>query len=209
MQSARRGSVFIGKTRIVRRTHRALAIPGAAATIPPLAGIAGVRLNPNPSRSMKSTLHPILCLALCLLAALVQQLRAEPAVTGTFTGDGKAAKIAHVSARKDEPLAGKDTIVLTFTEKDHTKEAKPDIKASFGNFGSALIITVNSDGEIVGCEVAHSAHKKTPFSSVGKIKLSDYKNAGGTVQGKISTGGGTETFGQKWEVDLTFHTKAP
>jgi hypothetical protein len=158
---------------------------------------------------MKSPLNILLPSVLCLLAFTSPQLRAEPAVAGTFKGDGKPAKLAHVSARKGEPLADKATIVLTFTEKDHSKEAKPDIMAGFGNFGSALIITVNSDGEIVGCEVVHSAHQKSPFNSLGKIKMSDYKNAGGEVQGRISTGGQMETFKQTWEVDLTFHTKAP
>jgi hypothetical protein len=39
-------------------------------------------------------------------------------------------------------------------------------------------------------------------------KLSDFKIENGQIQGKISTGGQKETFGQTWEVDLAFKTKA-
>jgi hypothetical protein len=61
----------------------------------------------------------------------------------------------------------------------------------------------------VGCDVAHEAHQKKPFSSEDSVKMSDFKIENGQIQGKISTGGQKETFGQTWEVDLTFKTKAP
>ena len=65
----------------------------------------------------------------------------KPSVSGIFKGNGKEAKLAHVSARWGEPFNDKPGIVLVFTEKDHSKESKPEISASFGNFGSALIIS--------------------------------------------------------------------
>jgi hypothetical protein len=80
---------------------------------------------------------------------------------------------------------------------------------SFGSYGSALIITAYPDGEVVGCDVAHEAHQKKPFSSSGSVRMSDFKIQNGQIQGKISTDGQKETFGQTWEVDLTFKTKAP
>src|SRR5437763_17083850 len=115
--------------------------------------------------------------ALFVVALAGPAAAADPAVSGKFTGDGKEAKLAFVSARNDEPLAGKSTIQLVFTEKDHSKDPKPHIKAMFGDYGSALIITVHPDGQIVGCEVAHTAHKRPGFSSVGSIKTSDFKLA--------------------------------
>jgi len=133
---------------------------------------------------------------------------ADP-VSGKFTGDGKEAKVAFVSAHKGEPLADKPTIKLVFTEKDHSKNPKPWIKAGFGDYGSALVITVYHDGQIVGCEVAHTAHKMPGFSSLGSIKTSDFKLADGKVSGKIKTDGEVETFKQKWQVDIAFETKAP
>ena len=134
---------------------------------------------------------------------------ADPPVSGKFTGGGKEAKLAYVTAFKGEPLGDKPTIKLVFTEKDHSKDSKPYIKAGFGDYGSALIITVYPDGKIVGCEVAHTAHKMSGFSSLGSIKTSDFKMADGKISGKIKTDGEVETFKQKWQVDIAFETKAP
>jgi hypothetical protein len=130
-------------------------------------------------------------------------------VSGVFKGNGKEAKLAYVSTRKGEPFANKPTIIITFTEKDHSKEKKPDIKAGFGDFGSALIITINDEGKIIGCVVAHAAHEKKGFSSVGDIKMSGYKVKDGKIQGKIATEGEQKTFGQTWEVDIEFQAKQP
>jgi len=86
----------------------------------------------------------------------------KPSVTGVFRGNGKDAKLAFVSARWREPFGDKPSMDLVFTEKDHSKDNKPDLNATFGKFGSALIITVHQDGKIVGCEVAHTALHRAP-----------------------------------------------
>ena len=83
----------------------------------------------------------------------------KPSVTGVFKGNGKEAKLAYVSAHWREPFGDKPSVDLVFTEKDHSKDKKPDLNAAFGRFGSALIISVNDDGEIFGCQVVHSAHQ--------------------------------------------------
>ena len=134
---------------------------------------------------------------------------AEPPVSGKFIGNGKEAKLQFVSAQKGEPYLDKPTIKLIFTEKDHSKDKRPDFKAGFGDYGSALIITVKEDGGIIGCVVAHSAHEKKGFTSLGSIAMSDYKVADGKVTGKIKTDGVVDTFGEKWQVDIRFEAKAP
>jgi len=112
---------------------------------------------------------------------IAPQLRAaDSQVTGTFKDDGKAANLAFVSAHKGEPLADKETVLLVFTSKDK----RPDIKASFGSYGSALIITAYPDGKVGGCDVAHEAHQKKPFSSAGSVKMSDFKIENGRIQRK-------------------------
>lgn len=130
-------------------------------------------------------------------------------VSGLFKGNGQEAKLAFASAHKGEPLSDKPTIVLIFTEKDHSKEKNPRVKAFFGDFGSALIITVKHDGKVVGCEVAHAAHKKSGFSDIGRMKTTDFKLADGKVTGKLTTDGEVETFGEKWEVKIEFAVNAP
>lgn len=125
-------------------------------------------------------------------------------VSGVFKGNGKDAKLAHVSARWGEPFSGKTGIILVFTEKDHSKAEKPDFDAAFGKFGSALIISLHEDGDIYGCQVVHSAHKKQGFSSIGHIETSDFTYADGKVEGGLTTNGPVDTFGETWEVNLKF-----
>lgn len=128
----------------------------------------------------------------------------KPSVTGKFTGNGKPAKLAHVSAQWTEPFSDKPALRLILTEQPHAQAKRPDIKAGFGDYGSALIISMNDDGSVFGCEVAHAAHTKKPFSSIGKLRLSEFDLGEGFVSGHLSTDGEDDTFGQKWEVDLKF-----
>ena len=128
----------------------------------------------------------------------------KPTVTGVFKGNNKEAKLAYVSAHWREPFDGKPSIALVFTEKDHSKDNKPGFNASFGKFGSALIISLHQDGEIFGCQVVHGAHKKQGFSSVGQIKTDNFKFEDGKVEGELITDGQVEVFGETWEVNLKF-----
>jgi len=128
----------------------------------------------------------------------------KPSVTGVFKGNGKEAKLAHMSAHWREPFSNQPSMVLVFTEKDHSKDKKPDFDAGFGKFGSALIISLHEDGDIFGCEVVHTAHKKQGFSSIGQIKTNDFRFADGQVQGELTTEGQAEVFGETWEVNLKF-----
>jgi hypothetical protein len=144
------------------------------------------------------------------LALISELAAADPEVKGTYNGEGAPSALAFVSARKKEPFSGKETVQLVFTEKDQSKEKKPDLKAAFGDFGSALLIAIFPDtGKIVGCDVAHSALKQKPFTSLGSIEMKDFKNEGGLLSGHITTNGQVESFKQTWEVDLTFRVKAP
>ncbi len=128
----------------------------------------------------------------------------KPSVTGVFKGNGKDAKLAHVSAHWREPFSDKPSMDLVFTEKDHSKDEKPDFNAAFGKFGSALIISVHDDGEIFGCQVVHSAHQKQGFSSIGSIHMNNFTFENGKVEGELTTDGQVDTFGETWEVKIKF-----
>ena len=133
----------------------------------------------------------------------------KPTVSGTFTGNGKTAAIKFVLVEEREPFSDQEAIKLIFTEKDPARVEKPSWDASFGKLGSALVLSVHHDGGIFGCEVSHSAHDKRGFSSVGEIKMVEFKIAGGNVTGHVSTGKELDAFGEKWEVDLTFAAPLP
>jgi len=128
----------------------------------------------------------------------------KPSVTGVFKGNGKEAKLAHVSAHWREPFNDKPGIVLVFTEKDHSKDKKPDFNAVFGRFGSALKISLHEDGGIYGCQVVHTAHKQQGFTSLGRIKTNNFTFADGKVEGELATDGELDVFGETWEANLKF-----
>ncbi len=129
---------------------------------------------------------------------------AKPSISGTFIGNGKSAKLAFVSARRGEPFDDKPSILLVFSEKDHAKDNQPDIKASLGAYGSALILSVQEDGSIFGCQVAHAAHDKRGFSAVGAIRAAAFEIRSGGIEGHLTTDGQKTSFGQIWSADLHF-----
>ena len=133
---------------------------------------------------------------------------ADPAVTGTFRSNGKDAKIAFATAKKGEPISGKQTIDVVLTEKDTAADPKPEFGADFGKFGSSLTITLTTpDGQIVRCQVNHDANTRGVFSSIGKLKAENLKIEGALVSAHLTTSGPVQTFGNTWDVDLTFRTK--
>lgn len=134
---------------------------------------------------------------------------AKLGVSGTFKGNGKAAKIAFVSVRRGEPFSDKPSLDLIFTEKDHTKDPRAKFKASFGDFGSSIVISCHENGDIFSCQVGHLAHKRSGFSSSGTVSFDDFQIVDGQVQGKLTTDGEKETFDETWEVDLTFAVALP
>jgi len=138
-----------------------------------------------------------------------QALPDKPVVKGTFLGDGKDAKIQYLVVQAREPFSDQAAIRLIFTEKNPSASKKPDFDAAFKRLGSALIISVHKDGGIFGCEVAHTAHPKSPFSAIGEIKTADFKVTDTHVSGRIITGKELDAFGQKWNVDLTFSAPLP
>lgn len=133
----------------------------------------------------------------------------KPVVKGTFLGDGKDGNLQYLIVQTREPFSDQSAIRLIFTENDSSKSKKPDFDAGFKKLGSALILSVFKDGSIFGCEVAHTAHPKSPFSSVGKIKITDFKVTDTEVSGHVTTGGEDDAFGQKWSVDLNFSAALP
>ena len=99
-------------------------------------------------------------------------------VSGKFVGNGKNAAIKFVMVEEHEAFSGKEAITLIFTEKDPATAKKPSFDALFGKLGSALILNVHHDGGIFGCQVSHSAHEKKGFTSLGEIKMVEFKIAG-------------------------------
>jgi|GEM_PF-6286347 len=86
-------------------------------------------------------------LAVVLTAA--QLGAADSEVSGIFKGNDQPAHLVFVSAHKGTPVGGKEMIKLVFTEEDHSKDERPELKALFGDYGSALVIGIEPDRKVV------------------------------------------------------------
>jgi hypothetical protein len=134
---------------------------------------------------------------------------ATPTVTGTFTGNGKPAALKFVVVEELEPFNDEPAIRVIFSEIDPSKSKKPSFDALFGKLGNSLTLSIKRGGDIFGCEVSHGAHEKRGFSSIGTIKTTGFKIAGGNVSGNVTTNGEQDAFGEKWNVDLNFAAPLP
>jgi len=143
-----------------------------------------------------------------ILAFTMLEAATTNEVTGRFIGNGKNAKLAHAWVAPYESWQGEEAFIIVLSEKPATDTKQPDFDAFFGNLDSALIVKFTKSGDIFGTEVYHESHEKKPFSSVGPLKLRDFKFEGDIISGRLFTEGTVESFGtQTWEVDLTFKAK--
>ncbi len=157
---------------------------------------------------MKSWSDKILPVGIYLLLLFPLSVQAGTSViAGHFKGNGQAAKLTHAITLKGDPYEGKKTVHIFLSEKDPGTGANASLRLSAGELGSGLELTITEDGKLIGTQVYHTSHDKKPFSSIGKMTLTEFKKDGSFVQGKLSTAGEKEFFGQKWEVELSFKAK--
>lgn len=161
--------------------------------------------------------RPCVTAALAAVAVLVLVVMLPPAasaegtVSGVYTGNGKAAALTQVTAHKGDPEFGKPVTVLVFTTKDQAGDPKAAFNALFNKYGDAIVAKVFAEGDVYSVDLVHSS-LDAPGGSIqvfGVFKMKDFKAAGGEVSGQLTSGGVRNSRDQKWEVELTFKTKAP
>jgi hypothetical protein len=136
---------------------------------------------------------------------------AQGAPTGTFTVNGKPAALTQVTAHKGEPERGQPVTVLVFTTKSQGGDAKAAFNALFNNFGNAVVAKVFEDGKVYSVDLVHTA-LDSPTGSLqvfGTVTMKDFSTAGGTISGRLTSGGPQTARNDKWDLDLTFKVKAP
>jgi hypothetical protein len=157
--------------------------------------------------------HPrtITALAILLVTLLTSGSgSAQSTISGTFKGNDKPATLTQVTVHKGE-ASGQPVTILVFSSKDQAGDPKADFDALFGKFGDAIVLKVFADGKIYSGDLMHS-NLDAPGGSIqtsGTLKMLDYKMADGQLSGHFTSNGPQEFHGLKWEVDLTFQTKAP
>jgi len=130
-------------------------------------------------------------------------------VSGTYLGNGKAAKLNHALVVAHEPWNGEPAYTLVLAEKAPSGSMEADTQAMFGKLGDALTITVTKSGKIIGTQVCHQALKKAGFSTVGTIEAEGLKIEGGQLSGRFYTAKEQEFFGDKWQLDLKAKAALP
>jgi hypothetical protein len=120
--------------------------------------------------------------------------------------NGKPVQLKYAKAIKGEQFEDKDTTLVILTEKHASKSKNSENDTMFGKLGGGLILTITSDGELVGTQVVKD---KVQFSASGPVKLSDYKAEGGKVTGKVATDGQQTFFDTAWQIDVTFAAAGP
>ena len=163
----------------------------------------------NKGKAMKTTIRVLLCFGLMLF---VTALWAAPPFEGTYSANGKNAKLAFLIAKKGDPFSGNPTTVLVFSEKDASKDPRADFHAQMGDLGDALVIRLMKDGDkwdVIGSEFAHSALKHSGASGTGIISVSDVTVANGEISGHLTTHANADLFDEPLAIDLRFHVKQP
>jgi hypothetical protein len=176
-----------------------------------LVGLALVAACSKAPGNASSSAAPASAAAASVSAAAAPAAPATgPAVSGSYTVDGKAAVLAQVTAHKDDPFDGQPIIAVVFTTKDQDGDARAAEDALFGNFGDAIVARLEPDGTVIGADIVHSALKEQGSVSLsGVFTVKNYRASGGQISGELTTAGPSDVFGQKVDVDLTFHTAAP
>lgn len=156
---------------------------------------------------MNTTIHILLSSTLVLL---VTALWAAAPFEGSYRANGKDAKLAYLLAKKGDPFSGKATTILIFSEKDASKDPRPDFHAQMGDLGDALVIKLMKDGDnwdVIGSEFAHSALKHSGASGSGIVSVKDVSVANGEISGHLQAN--TDLFGEPLAIDLRFHVRQP
>ena len=156
--------------------------------------------SPKPMRLVRIPFGTIMLLAFALFS-MVSVARADTPVSGTYMINGKPVPLKYARVVKGEPFDDKETKVVILTEKDASKSKSPENDAMFGRLGGGLVLTINSEGQLIGTQVVKD---KVQFSASGNITLTDYKAEGGTVTGKIATDGPQTFFETTWQIDVSF-----
>jgi hypothetical protein len=159
--------------------------------------------------AMKGTMRVLSSAVLLVLSASAS---AAVPFEGKFSANGKDAKLAFLMARKGDPFSGKPVTVLIFSEKDASKDKRPDFAAQMGDFGDALVIRLSGDGKawnVIGSELTHSALKHSGVSASGMIDVKDVSIANGEISGRLLTAPKADIFGEPVAIDLKFHVRQP
>ena len=81
------------------------------------------------------------------------------------------------------------------TEKNHAASKTPARDAEFGEFGSAVTITMTKPaGAVSEVQLANAGFPQNPVTLTGVVKGVDVKFPGDRVEGRFTSGGGKSMY---------------
>lgn len=136
---------------------------------------------------------------------------AQAVLTGAFAVNGKAAALTQVTASTGAPESGKPVTVLVFTTKSQGADPKAAFNALFNKYGNAIVAKVFADGNVYSVDLVHTAldSPNGTLQVFGVLKIEDFAIKGGEISGRLTSFGVHTARNDKWDVDITFKTKAP
>jgi len=136
-----------------------------------------------------------------------QATNAAERVEGTLTVNGKSVVLNHVYAWTSKSAFDekKTDIHVTIVDRPLSDEKyKGAMGLMSDNDAQGLELTIDDSKRIIGAQVYHSALQHRYFSSSGTLLFEPNTFDNSTVEGKVRTDGPSETFGDKWECNVSF-----
>jgi hypothetical protein len=135
----------------------------------------------------------------------------QSSVSGTYTCDGAPATLTQITTHPDDPEMGKPVTALVITANDQGGDPKAAFNALFNKFGDAIVVHMFADGTIYSADLVHSKLDAPGGSAQlsGVLKIDNFSTANGEISGHLTSNGPVDVHGQKLNVDITFHAKAP
>jgi hypothetical protein len=132
-------------------------------------------------------------------------------VSGAYTCDGAPATLTQITTHPDDPEMGKPVTALVITANDQGGDPKAAFNALFNKYGDAIVVHMFADGTIYSADMVHSKLDAPGGSAQlsGVLKIENFSTANGEISGHLTSDGPVDVHGQKLNVDITFHAKAP
>ena len=131
-------------------------------------------------------------------------------VEGTLSVNGKPVSLTNVYAWTTKGAFDdkKTDVHVTIVDRPLSEEQyKSAVGLMSNKEAQGLELTIDDEKKIIGAQVYHAALEHRYFSSSGSLVFEPVTFDTSVVEGRVSSNGPHETFGDKWESSVSFRVK--